>query len=127
MERTWKPTAAGILCIIAGAIGMIPSIVMALYLSLALDPLLRATGALVAVVGIMPIVGGIYALKRRIWGLALAGSIFALIAPVIPTALLLTVASESGSPATFAILASPLGILGILAIIFVIKGKREFR
>jgi len=127
MKRTWKPIAAGILCIIAGAIGLIPAIVMSLYLSRAFVPLLRAIGALLAVVGIMPIVGGIYALRRRIWGLALAGSIFALIAPVIPVALLLTAVAEADSPAVFAIIASPFGILGLLALIFVIRGRREFK
>jgi len=45
-------------------------------------------------------VGGIYALGRRVWGLALAGSICALVG---------------------------FGILGILAIIFVILGKGEFK
>jgi len=46
------------------------------------------------------IVGGIYALRRRIWGLALAGSICALL--------------------------GPWALLGILAIIFVSLGKGEF-
>ena len=47
------------------------------------------------------IVGGIFALRRRVWGLALAGAICAFLVP-----------------AGF--------ILGILAIIFVAMGKREF-
>ena len=51
--------------------------------------------------GIIAIVGGIYALQRRVWGMALAGSIFALIGPWF--------------------------ILGILAIIFVALGKGEFK
>jgi tetratricopeptide (TPR) repeat protein len=74
-------------------------------------------------------VGGIYALRRRRWGLALAGSIAALIAPVIPWAIIQVIASwPPGSPVISAMLASsPLGIPGILAIIFVIKGKGEFK
>ena len=50
--------------------------------------------------GIIAIVGGVYALRREVWGLALAGSICALI--------------------------GPWAILGILAIIFVALGKGEF-
>lgn len=129
MKRTWMPRAAGILCIIAGAIGMIPGIFLTLYVSLAPGGLSKAIGALLAVVGIMPIVGGIYALRRRRWGLALAGSIAALIAPVVPLAIISVIASwPARSPVIGAMLLfSPLGIPGILAIIFVIKGKGEFK
>ena len=56
------------------------------------------------ILGIVAIVGGIYALKRRLWGLALAGAICALLF-TIPF----------------------LGwILAILAIIFVSLARREF-
>jgi hypothetical protein len=104
--KTWKPTAAGILCIIAGAIGVITGIVVATVGSIWGAFLffffgvgwLGAIGAPLIILGIIAIVGGIYALKRRIWGLALAGSICAIIG----------------------------GILGILAIIFVSLGKGEF-
>jgi hypothetical protein len=106
MERTWKPTAAGILCIVVGGILLIPLVVP----------------------GIMPIVGGIYALRRRRWGVALAGSIVTLIAPVmIMTIAGLTVSWPPGIPVTDAMLFGSLfGIPGILAIIFVVKGKGEF-
>ena len=60
-------------------------------------------GAPLLVLGIIAIVGGIYALRRSVWGLALAGAICAFLA--LPG----------------------LGwILAILAIIFVSLGKREF-
>jgi hypothetical protein len=106
MEKTWKPTAAGILCIVVGAILLIPFVVP----------------------GIMPIVGGIYALRRRRWGVALAGSIVTLIAPVmIMTIAGLIVSWPPGIPVTDAMLFGSLfGIPGILAIIFVVKGKGEF-
>ena len=104
MERTWKPTTAGILCIIAGAIGVITGIIVAAisgiiatFLGIALTGVF---GVPPLILGIIAIIGGIYALRRRVWGLALAGSICALIGP--------------GT------------ILGILAIIFVSLGKGEF-
>jgi len=111
VERTWKPTAAGILCIIAGNIGIIGGILFTLtFLVLLGDPSIegeKSIGApiitfwiLGGIAIIVAIVGGINALRRRIWGLALAGSICALVGFVIP---------------------------GILAIIFVILGKREFK
>ena len=110
MERTWKPTTAGILSIIAGAISVIAGIVVTVVggigsVFIGLGWLfglgwLGAIGAAFIVLGIIAIVGGSCALRRRVWGLALAGSICALLPP--------------GT------------ILGILAIIFVSLGKGEF-
>jgi hypothetical protein len=103
MEKTWKPTTAGILCIIAGAIGVMTGIVVAVVGSIGWffwTPWFSAIGAPIIILGIIAIVGGSCALRRRVWGLALAGSICALL--------------------------GPLAILGILAIIFVSLGKGEF-
>ena len=107
-EKTWKPTTAGILSIIAGAIGVIIGMVIAALGALvgAALAFLGVGGAIAGgfavplIMGIVAIVGGIYALKRRIWGLALAGSICALLS---------------------------VWFLGIPAIIFVILGKSEFK
>jgi hypothetical protein len=119
MEKTWKPTAAGIMTIIVGFLGLLIGLALAVGLGIAgtwagLIPGFPETGfladlfALIAVPGIIlsivAIVGGIYALRRRVWGLALAGAICAFLLPV-----------------------PVLGwILAILAIIFVALGKREF-
>ena len=56
-------------------------------------------GAILAVLGIIAIVGGVSAIKRRSFGLSLTGAICALL---------------------------PINVLGILAVIFVSLGKREF-
>jgi hypothetical protein len=104
MERTWKPIAAGIMSIIAGVGEVIMGIVIAVAGGITFGLFgmgwLGVLGAPLIIFGVIAIVGGIYALGRRVWGLALAGSICALIGPQF--------------------------ILGILAIIFVILGKREF-
>ena len=111
MERTWKPTVAGILNIVAGVLGLLAGIGLALMFqilgSLAAEfipglpsgPLFALIGVPLIILGIVAIVGGIFALRRRIWGLAYAGGI---------CALLLTL------------------ILGILSITFVSLGKSEF-
>jgi len=119
MERTWKPTAAGVLCIIGGAIGAVVGLTILsvawiaaggwfLFWKIVLEPgqempagLSIGAGFVIAVLIVftVAIVGGICAVRRRIWGLALAGSICALAGFVIP---------------------------GILAIIFVSLSKREF-
>jgi hypothetical protein len=107
MDRTWKPTVAGTLAIIAGALQVIAGIIIAAVGSIGWFfgmPWFSAIGAPLIIFGIVAIIGGIYALRRNIWGLALAGSICALF-PVI----------------------APWSILGLLAIIFVSLGKGEFK
>lgn len=137
MERTWKPTTAGILNIISGASGIASGIFLmgvgGMISGLSgvdcsdwiekwgggwgpgpgpadipemlpevigfVTAISMIVGIVLLAFGIITLVGGIYAIKRRKWGLALAGSILAL--PVG-------------------------GILGLLAIIFVSLGKKEF-
>jgi len=103
MEKTWKPTTAGILAIVGGALQVIVGIVIAAVGSIGWFfgmPWFSVIAAPLIILGVIAVIGGTYALRRRIWGLALAGSICALVAPW--------------------------GILGILAIIFVSLGKSEF-
>ncbi len=59
-------------------------------------------GIIALVFGVIALVGGVNALRRRRWGLALAGAILSL--PLIPVGT----------------------VLGILAIIFLAMGKKEF-
>lgn len=104
MEKTWKPTVAGILAIIAGAIQLIIGMLCATGVGFVAGIFglgwLSAICVPLIVIGIIAITGGVCALARKAWGMALTGSIFALIGPWF--------------------------ILGILAIIFVSLGKREF-
>lgn len=120
MEKTWKPTTAGILTIIGGATGIGIGVLVILFGGLvglgsalagalgepALVGILGGLGKVIGTIGggiiglgAVAIVGGIFALKRKLWGLALAGAICATL----------------GS-----------GTLGVLSIIFVSMGRREF-
>ena len=131
MERTWKPKAAGILCIIVGAVFVVPGIVLL--------PYVWWVAFVIIIPGIMPIVGGIYALRRRRWRLALAGSvltlpscvilgIYGIIAFIAGISDNMDVKLDDLTPLVigFIVGVAILVILGILAIIFVILGKREF-
>ena len=111
MVTTWKPITAGILCIVAGALNLIGGITVA-ALGATLTPFTHSMGVagfmwlqLVAipliVLGIVSVVGGVFALQRRIWGMAFAGAICALFPP-------------------------PIVVLGILAIIFLALSRQEF-
>ena len=94
MKLTWKPIMAGILDIVGGAIGMVGGLYFVALASLfkvirefvRLDPHviarmeqiiqdIFAVPFVVVFIGIIAIIGGVYALQRRIWVLALAGSI----------------------------------------------------
>jgi len=93
MANSSSPIVAGVLSIISGVIGIFTGVTLILfgvffiYLeSFPMDVphdfpfvLLQAVsmtwGIILLVLAIAAIVGGIYALQRKLWGLALAGSI----------------------------------------------------
>ena len=99
VPRTWKPTTAGILNIITGAlnalsvIGLIIAIVAIGNINIMrflppadapfIAPLVGTILIVLLVLSILeaafPIIGGVFALQRRKWGWALAGSIIAIL------------------------------------------------
>jgi hypothetical protein len=108
-------TAGGILSIVTGAYetifgavvtaltmsGVIPGVFHRGRFEIHITPSFTYLGVPLLVLGIIAIVGGVSALRRKSFGLSLAGAICALPSPI-------------------------LGILAILAVIFVSLGKREF-
>ncbi len=118
MEKTWKPTVAGILDIVAGVFSLF-GILGLVFFALGVAKFMEFGGAdafgvfmpgnltiliwggvaFLAITGILAVVGGIYALQRKNWGLALTGSIAASL---------------------------PSSLLGILAIIFTAMSRDEF-
>jgi len=136
MERTWKPTTAGVMTIITGAMGIAGGVLLFLLSGImgALGGIdlsqwmekwtgdwwgpgaanipgmmeqfisgaamwIMIAGIVVLVFWVIALAGGVSSIKRKRWGLSLAGSILSLF--IMP-------------------------ILGILAIIFVSLGKGEF-
>ncbi len=100
MEATWKPIVAGILNIITGVInlfgmfvviglltafgGGILSIIriadmMPIWLSGMVHGVLIIMAILLAVLSSLPLIGGIYAIQRKAWSLALTGSVVAIL------------------------------------------------
>jgi uncharacterized membrane protein HdeD (DUF308 family) len=95
MEETWKSTTGGILSIIGGVIAFFAS--MGLFIAstainytenwvgnwglnglpINITSILLAIAIPLCICGIIAIIGGIFALQRKCWGLALAGSIAA--------------------------------------------------
>ncbi|MAG14715.1 MAG: hypothetical protein CL874_02375 [Dehalococcoidales bacterium] len=103
METTWKPIVAGILNMIVGTfnlLGMLIIIVVLvaigsgilalssvmnlipLWLSGIAQGLLVIIAILLAIFSAIPLMGGIYAVQRKNWGLALAGSIVAILSSI---------------------------------------------
>ncbi len=119
MEVTWKPLVAGILNIITGIINLFGMLVVIglltafgggilsivriadmipLWLSGMVHGVLIIMSILLAVLSALPLIGGIYALQRKAWSIALAGSVVAIlsIAPlgIVSTALVSLSRSE---------------------------------
>ena len=105
MEKTWKPVTAGILSILSGVVASLVGIGAIVKGELARRMVFHiggeAIGVLLLVIGVVAIIGGVFAIRRKVWGLALAGAICALFPPHV-------------------------AVLGILAIIFVALSKGEF-
>ncbi|MFC2018548.1 hypothetical protein ACFLU4_01155 [Chloroflexota bacterium] len=121
MEKSSKPLIAGVLNIVAGAFTLLGGIVMVILTTVASTAMFHyimfsagaagpvTPGTILSIItivavclivsGIVSIVGGIYAIKRRLWGLALAASIFSILHN---------------------------SALGIAAIVLVALGKNEF-
>ncbi len=105
VKQTWMPTTAGILTILAGAGDLLLGLAAIAWARTFAD----FTGILGfaflgiphVIIGIVAIIGGIFALQRRMWWLALVGAIFTLMWPSC--------------------------LLGILSIIFVSLSKKEFK
>ena len=105
-QKTWQPTVAGILDIVSGAFRLISSIAAILGImyfipfSTSVSPgpvpdmpncmipgitftILIIALVFVVVVAILSIIGGICAIQRKRWGLALAGSIAAIFGSLV--------------------------------------------
>jgi len=137
-------TAGGILCIVGGAyavicVGMTMDITIANIELLSWDweqhPLrvsyagiIRSliTVASIFALGIVTIVGGVSATRRKKFGLSLAGAICFALTPLVAFN---DYFSESFFSNSLAELVWVWGwmIMGILAVIFVVLGKREFK
>ncbi len=100
--KPWMPAAAGASCIISGGVALAKGVETTLAIMAPLLPLGISGGGLRAALiglGMMALVGGVFAMMRRRWPLALAGAVAAcpLLAP-----------------------------LGVLAVIWVCLGRRGF-
>lgn len=107
MHVTWKPLSAGTLDLTAGIFTVFCAILMlngntmltTLHSSLGIPP--KVGGYVMLSLGALGLLGGVCSLSRRFWQLALTGSIANIIAPH--------------------------GIMGIVATIFIVMSREEFK
>ena len=111
MEKTNKPTVAGVLTIISGVLGLILAISMFIgygvvsgicgipvgYIPAFVPAIVLGMAILSLIIAILALVGGIFAVQRKAWGWALAGSIAAILAflPLGIAAVILTAQSKN--------------------------------
>jgi len=119
IRQTWMPTAAGVLSIVSGALGLIGIAFLIAFGAtfgeeIARDVLksigflqsvmpLRIIGFIsipLFIISIVAIIGGIYTIQRKAWELALAGAICAIV---------------------------PAQLMGVLSVVFVAMSKKEFK
>lgn len=109
MDRSWIPTAAGIVDIVAGIAGLF-GVVALVFVSFivanvppqdefpfyAVQALFAALAVLILILAVLAVVGGLFLLQRRSWGWAIAGAIAAaLICPPLGVpGIILTVLAE---------------------------------
>ncbi len=93
MIRTWMPVAAGIISIVVGGLSLIVGFFVALAFTILYSnnymdgtQFTAAAGAIIWAIFLpylilcaVAIAGGVFSLRRRLWGLALAGTICSLI------------------------------------------------
>ena len=105
MQKTWKPTVAGVLEIVVGALSLLGF--LGILIAFPFIPssanitimIMSIAAVYTAVLGALSLISGIFAIQRKKWGLALAGSIAAIFLSFV---------------------------VGILAIIFTAMSKDEF-
>ncbi len=116
--KTWKPLVGGIIGITAGVFDLLGSMMLLIAIAVisssslviteadiypltisGLDSILAVIATYLAVAGIVAVVGGVFALQRKVWGLALAGSIAAVL---------------------------PFWVFGVTSIVFVGMSREEF-
>ena len=82
--KTWKPMVGGILLVIAGVIAVVEwallTAVLAAFLSFipGVSGIVFVCGAIGVIFGLIALLGGIMAIRRRMWGIAMVGSILGL-------------------------------------------------
>jgi formate-dependent nitrite reductase membrane component NrfD len=93
LQKTWMPTIAGLLCLISGAIGILGSLILIVLVNLMINsqdylgqvaqyfrnPVIWMIFVLYFVFCGIAIAGGTLAIKRKVWGIALAGGICSLL------------------------------------------------
>jgi len=116
--KTWKPLVGGIIAITAGVFDLLGTLGLTIAIAVlgtselvvteadiypltvsGLNAILATVAVYLAIAGVLAIVGGIFALQRKLWGLALAGSIAAVL---------------------------PFWVFGITSIVFMAISKEEF-
>ena len=129
MSKKWKPIVAGIFEILAGFWMLISTHVLAGFSEKSLkywEPHEFLLPSIVVILGLLAVVGGIFALIHRKWRLALAGAAGIVPLPLITASIIAVVAkSRYNIPVPYTISLEVL--LALLPIVLLLLSKREFK
>lgn len=110
LPRTWKPMVAGILMIIAGITAIVAEIIYSASGDLGVFaeiPLVESSASLgggLYATGAIAIVGGIFAILRKVWWITIVGVIFSMFFTIWQVL-----------------------VMGIISIILIATSRREFK
>jgi len=113
MNKTWKPIVAGVLDIASGALSLVSVFFIAQF-----GGFWFGVAILFGITGILAVIGGLYAFKRRGWRLALTGAIAASLS-IVPIFIIVTIATQLEWRL--------FSILGIAALVLTLLSRKEFR
>ena len=136
MDKKWMPITAGVLDILYGLGEVVAgsfAVTASQFITSGID-WRRIIFALLIAVGVLVIVGGVYALKRKMWWLALVGSVFALIPPALylyiwiswPLFQLSDLLHANLLDILGVLLLGFIGILAIFSILLTILSRKQF-
>jgi hypothetical protein len=135
MGKAWKPIAAGILDIAGGILGGLGSVVAMFFLLMEIgvtmgwggwgEPLyiVSVSALLIGLIAIacLPFIGGVAAIQRRRWRLALAGAISVLLSLATACAVFIIMNTSPWEIFVFLLL-----LIGIASIVLTVQSKNEF-
>jgi hypothetical protein len=129
MNKKWMPITAGILEILAGFWILISTFYLVGFAETpleALEPHEFLLISILIILGVLPLIGGVFALIHRKWRLALAGAAAVIPLPFITFSVLAAVAEyDYNIPVPYTISLEVL--LSISPIVLLLLSKREFK
>jgi hypothetical protein len=142
LERSWQHKTAGILMIASGVIFMASVVLVVFWIEACTTPYYSpgrepsqsefmtqfVLKCLPGLIGIFPIIGGVFCLKRKWWRIAIAGAIFTLVLllPLYTLILITAIREPAFSQLVYYVVPITIIVVGITPFILLLKSRKQF-